>query len=410
MAQLTAAQTKRRASTPEKGKENATARDSAEEDEPAQKRPNLTLNFGIEEDQDDSELPAAPTPSALFDDGSDDGQPTFTFRSIDFANATERQPQSERLDRRRSRVSFAPSIGGGEEDSDADVTAEIGRRAVSEGPTERLTRYSFGSIRMSDFGPDLEVRRDSDLGRRLSEGRLLASAPDDTEQELQQLEQEDDAETMNLRRIQYSPYFRSAIDALQMAAPDEEDTFRLDSPPDNGLLQDERNQKDEDDLDARYDAEPPAQASLFVPHSAGSTRQQTAIEKAAAGTASRTEKRRRKPLKLTRHGTTVPTLPSSFIKRIAMETQTRLGKRKPALSREHVKALEQATEWFFEQVGEDLEAYANHGRNKKRIDESDVFLLMKRQRVSRGEGQLIALAEDFLTRAQLSELDLPQRL
>jgi hypothetical protein len=38
----------------------------------------------------------------------------------------------------------------------------------------------------------------------------------------------------------------------------------------------------------------------------------------------------------------------------------------------------QASDWFFEQLGEDLQAYAKHA-GRKTIDESDVLTLMKRQ-------------------------------
>ena len=54
-------------------------------------------------------------------------------------------------------------------------------------------------------------------------------------------------------------------------------------------------------------------------------------------------------------------------------------------------ALEQATEWFFEQVSEDLDSYASHGRRKKRIDTDDVLLLMRRQRVLRNLSLAIRL-------------------
>jgi histone H3/H4 len=131
------------------------------------------------------------------------------------------------------------------------------------------------------------------------------------------------------------------------------------------------------------------------------TRQMTTIEAAAL---SRTP--RRKKLKLTRNGNTVPVLPSSLVKRVATEGMTRMGKKKPIISRESLTALEQATEWFFEQVGEDLEAYSNHAKRRKRIDDTDVLTLMKRQRVL-GRGQSLAeLAEEFLPEDVLLDLDL----
>jgi histone H3/H4 len=119
---------------------------------------------------------------------------------------------------------------------------------------------------------------------------------------------------------------------------------------------------------------------------------------------------RRKKVKLTRHGIAIPALPSSLIKRVAIESMTRRGKRKPAIDRASLKALEQATEWFFEQVGEDLEAYSNHAGRKKRIDASDVLTLMRRQRVLKGDGKLGDFAIENLPPEALVELDMPDTL
>ena len=75
-----------------------------------------------------------------------------------------------------------------------------------------------------------------------------------------------------------------------------------------------------------------------------------------------------------------------------------------------MKALEQATEWFFEQIGEDLEAYSKHAGHRKRVDESDVLMLMRRQRVVTEPGALRELAREFLPRDVRKELDLPDQL
>lgn len=142
--------------------------------------------------------------------------------------------------------------------------------------------------------------------------------------------------------------------------------------------------------------------TLTLPSPRESTRQITSIEAAAPSRAPR-----RKKLKLTRKGNTVPALPSSIVKKVAVDSMVRIGKKKPVLSREHLAALEQATEWFFEQVGEDLEAYSNHAKRRKRVDDADVLTLMKRQRVI-GRGQSLGdLAEEFLPEEVLLSLTLP---
>lgn len=116
---------------------------------------------------------------------------------------------------------------------------------------------------------------------------------------------------------------------------------------------------------------------------------------------------RRKKLRLTTKGNTVPTLPSSLIKRVAIDSMTRPGKRRPTIARDSLVALEQATEWFFEQVGEDLEAYSDHAKRRKRIEDADVVALMKRQRmIGRGQG-IEDLAQELLPEEALIDLHLP---
>jgi hypothetical protein len=75
-----------------------------------------------------------------------------------------------------------------------------------------------------------------------------------------------------------------------------------------------------------------------------------------------------------------------------------------------MKALEQATEWFFEQVGEDLEAYSDHARGRKRVDASDALLLMRRQNALKFPGKLAEAARKCLPEKVLAELTLPDEI
>lgn len=50
---------------------------------------------------------------------------------------------------------------------------------------------------------------------------------------------------------------------------------------------------------------------------------------------------------------------------------------KTKISKETLAAIEQASEWFFEQASEDLAVYSKHA-GRKTIDESDVITLMRR--------------------------------
>jgi histone H3/H4 len=89
---------------------------------------------------------------------------------------------------------------------------------------------------------------------------------------------------------------------------------------------------------------------------------------------------------------------------------TRQGQRKPTIDRAGLQALEQATEWFFEQIGEDLEAYSNHAGRTKRVDASDVVTLIRRQRVVSGKRKLGDFATKHLPPEALCELSLPEIL
>jgi histone H3/H4 len=435
LARITAPHTKRRVSTPQPkpstptGKENTYSPflsqldedlDNGEEPE----RPEFTLP--IEEVDEDEDARVAPVQQYL--PGGDD----YTFRSIDFATRQVKPPTSVRSERirRSSRMSILPLPDEDIEDLDdeGDLTAqsiEYGRRAISEGPTwDRYPRSSFGSIRMSEFGLE-ESRLEKDWEREKSfvfddhhveMGVDLDEEVESSEGYAKCLEimlhtsaDFSSSETEGFRQFRQS-ISEPADDGLFVPGPgfiDEENTFRLDFDRDEPTEVLPGGNVEEDGV-----SDPAAVISstrspqrcptpdLRSPHP--STRPLTEIEAAAP---SRRPCRRR--LKLTRKGNTVPALPSSLIKRVAINAMTRIGKKKPTINRESLVALEQATEWFFEQVGEDLEAYSDHAKRRKRIDDTDVVTLMKRQRVI-GRGQnLEDLAQEFLPDEVLVDLDLP---
>ena len=441
-------------------KENVRPQDEDEDvdDEHVVKKPRMTfdvdesLDESIEgerpevEVEEDSELLTAPTPSGLLDEDTEEvAQPTLTFKAIAFATQSLRAA-NEKVERRKSRLQYGErpdedeeeedyftrseriksqlmygerpgedydegeeegeegEEGEEEEIDDPTMLTERGRRAVSEEATGRLSRYSFGSIRMSDFGSELEIGRVSDPVLRAQ----LEEAQNNTHKSFAPIELPSDG-TENLSRLRRSsslgePYAYPPVmnDDFQLPMPEEgEATTRFASAepleeqlqadgPDAGL--------DQPSLQLRQESNPELESQP--------QRRLTDIE--SAGQKS-TVSRRRKRQKMTRHGTVVPALPSSLIKHIATEAHVRRGRRKPQLGKDHMKALEQATEWFFEQAGEDLAGYAQHGRRKKRVDKSDVMMLMRRQRLLRGEGELQAFAKDWLPKEMLDELDLPGR-
>lgn len=445
-AKLTAPTSKRVVATPSAGntglrrgrgldddKENARP-DLYDGDGLRMKRPRLTLDIedSLEEEEDlqppdvgededeDSELPVAPTPSILPDDddeemetrwrGDGNGDPTITFRSIDFARHPRRSIGDE--GRRVSRLSFPASEPAGDPDDaedDPTILSEYGRRAISEEPTGRLSRYSFGSIRMDDFGSELEIRRESDQQQDKAKAMgvlndYVGVGIDDEED----MSFDYGEETEGLRNLQRSPTL-PPLDESTIHIPALDESFQLEFPGQETVAQHAN-----PDAQPRVSLNQPAvevqEHVLLEDDEPDTLLSQQENQATAEVTPVRTSALRRKRLKATRHGTMVPSLPSNLIKRVAIQAQARLGNRKPNLGRDHMKALEQATEWFFEQVGEDLEAYSDHARRKKRVDATDVLMLMRRQRVLKGKGELAKAAREILPKEALAELDLPDDL
>jgi histone H3/H4 len=87
-------------------------------------------------------------------------------------------------------------------------------------------------------------------------------------------------------------------------------------------------------------------------------------------------KRLTKELKVSRYGIDYPSFPPSVVKRLA-NTFSRSYGGSGKLNKDTLAAIQQATDWFFEQVSEDLASYADHA-GRKTIEEADVVTLMKR--------------------------------
>lgn len=90
------------------------------------------------------------------------------------------------------------------------------------------------------------------------------------------------------------------------------------------------------------------------------------------------DKRKRKPdERISKHGHTYMPFPSTVVKRVAEQFARTSGIANPRISKDTLAALQQASDWFFEQISEDLSAYAAHA-GRKVINESDMELVMKR--------------------------------
>ena len=100
---------------------------------------------------------------------------------------------------------------------------------------------------------------------------------------------------------------------------------------------------------------------------------------ATAASDSRNSHKRKKPgKKISKHGIEYKSLPQGVIKRLATTfTRTAGGVGSAKISPDALAAVTQATDWFFEQLADDLQAYAQHA-GRKTIDESDMVTLMRR--------------------------------
>lgn len=413
LAKVTAPTTKRRIITPTsipRDKENIAPQDEDDLDGLKLFKPKFNIEESIEED--DSELPVAPTPSALLDYSDDEEQPTITFQLFQDARSAREHPSHSSLLPQSD--SMLQDEGVYVDDGNSTFLTERGRRAVSEEPT-RMSRYSFGSIRMSEFGSELEVGRESDRQEKL----VTKEMDEDYGIEYDNDDVRVAGETEVLRGLHHSSP-RTLIpveDPPEDAADETNDDFQFaleeHTVDDQTAILERAHMADQSQLanpvvttdndDSDNDEHPSEQGEGV---SSASNRQHTLLESVSAVATVRP----RKKMKMNSRGNMVPSLPSSLIKRIVHESQEKANKRRTTLGKDHMKALEQATEWFFEQVSQDLETYSSHGRRKKRIDADDVLLLMRRQRVLRTDGDLQKLAKEWLPREMLNELRLPNRL
>ncbi len=87
--------------------------------------------------------------------------------------------------------------------------------------------------------------------------------------------------------------------------------------------------------------------------------------------------RPRKIQKVSRYGTRFPSIPSTTMKSLATRFARSTGRTRSKLNKECMNAIEQASDWFFEQIGDDLRTYSDHA-GRKTIDETDVVALMRR--------------------------------
>ncbi|KAK5654363.1 hypothetical protein OQA88_7272 [Cercophora sp. LCS_1] len=298
-----------------------------------------------------------------------------------------------------------PHQSAGLEDEEYTVrSVEMPRRAYSEQPGSRM---SMGSVRMSDFfgrvdEDEGEVRIPEVFPPMGDESRLDDEIPDYERSELDlarretlarvsdfgievPLDMANETTVMLEPEIQESPTRPLEFFEPMMGQRSDSDAGGFD---DMGIGDDVGNM-DGDDEDDIAEVESGAEETVVD------------LEAATAKSAAKRSAKKR-TTKLSRHGIEYPSLPPAVVKRLA-QTFAKSSGAKGKIAPDTLQALVQASDWFFEQIGEDLEAYSHHA-HRKTIDESDMVTLMKRQRQISAHMTPFALAQRYLPRELLQEL------
>lgn len=155
--------------------------------------------------------------------------------------------------------------------------------------------------------------------------------------------------------------------------PELEDPLELpDLDNDEGILEED----EVEELEETDDEELQPQSSTKEPYGDISM-QDTTPQDVAIVDAQQRKVIRKKKLKVSKHGIQYPSLPAGVVKKLATTFARTAGNSKAKINKEALEAIMQASDWFFEQVSDDLGAYAKHA-GRKTIDESDIVTLMAR--------------------------------
>ncbi|PGG97318.1 hypothetical protein AJ79_09249 [Helicocarpus griseus UAMH5409] len=278
-------------------------------------------------------------------------------------------------------------------DDDGDLTTrsiEMPRRERSIQDRATLSRVSLGSNRFSDRFGDLSRMED------LEEEEDYTVAQDDEDQGPDTTQPIFDAggETEDLRRFDFDFSFPTPDQAAAANQVENEyEDFALDINPDvdTGF-------PSSDSIAGGEGIEFPMQEEFSRPAPPSSSPEPVPQESAKG----------KKQLKLSRHGIPVPRLPSGIVKKLATRFARTGGGGKSRISKETLTAIEQASEWYFEQASDDLSTYSKHA-GRKTIDETDVMTLMRRQRHIGKNTTMFALAQKHLPKELLQDIRFPKR-
>ncbi|PKS09368.1 hypothetical protein jhhlp_003982 [Lomentospora prolificans] len=287
-----------------------------------------------------------------------------------------------------------PRSSGLEEENYTIQSIEYPRRAYSEQPLGRLSRGSFASPGLSDVSGTVNLgdERGNFPVVNFEDWRLDPVLGDDTFERIEETEE---------RR---NTLARESGIGLDLVPDVTETTFMMNLDP---VHDDEPSVppfEADDDSPTELEQQPPdfelnEQEDDEVEVSADAVTEAIVQEKAKA------RKRKRGP-KISQYGIEYPSLPPAVVKRLAQTFAQTSGVANTKITPDTLDALSQATDWFFEQIGDSLQAYAKHA-GRKTIDESDVITLMRRQHQVGSSTTPFSLAQKHLPRELLQHLRMP---
>lgn len=307
-----------------------------------------------------------------------------------------------------------PPRSSGLEDENITVqSVELARRAALERGPGRLSRGSFGSIGMNDQFAELN---ESGLGSVLDSSLNMGGPYQDADVlDADDGLQDDITTTLRDADLGRSRLSLAGSDIRPRAlADDTEDTFVFTIPPrdvpdlqrsDDAVespLRDSGENNDFGEMDTIVDdnAEDVWDA---MQEDVDVSMAESTVQGADVTLANKQKAARKKRIKVSKHGIPYPSLPAGVVKKLATMYARTSGNSKTKISKDALDAILQASDWFFEQVSDDLGAYADHA-GRKTIEESDVITLMGRQRQINAATTPFSLAQKFLPRELLQDL------
>ncbi|KAI9703268.1 MAG: hypothetical protein M1836_007834 [Candelina mexicana] len=285
------------------------------------------------------------------------------------------------------------SISLEDDDDHTQGSVELPRRAVSERPYGKPSRTSFESLRSSDRFADL-----NELG-------LDAYSDDRGDDSLNQPDFGYGDDDLNLEE---QPAMAVEDLPLASSAVDEQHHGRQTDIRPHEMSEEEDVATFEFNIPA---ISPPGLSPPRIGSSLEDVDQEMRILDVATDAGSKMYSMDRKSdrtkmdkvLKISKHGIQYPSLPVGVVKKVASRFARAVGSGKSKINRDTLGALVNATEWFFEQVGDDLGTFAQHA-GRKTIDETDMITLMRRQRQVTDTTTPFSLAQKLLPRELLHDL------